>query len=210
MSNPVITNIVSTLIDEYSKYTGKEALRLIYIIGSLQRFNQGKLDHPDDLTVDEKKDLAQENLTTYMRNLYTASHTSCEQLRHTCDDAGTDDYFYDFKEQPRIPGVDFETFRNFIRSTQCLCGNCNSKSEESESAVEASLNVEVYDSSKNLFRDTERNLIMTIISDNVIVVGALDDTTKQIRQITEDERSFAKNKGLFLLDDHRNIKGARK
>lgn len=107
-----------TLLEKQLPYcTTLEGQRLNVIIDKLRRFTNGDIYHPDDLTAEENKLLAINNLKKYIKETYD----SCQDLKDRCSREGISYYYHDWAE---VPGVDFETFSHFIESDDCLCGTC--------------------------------------------------------------------------------------
>lgn len=79
-------------------------------------------DHPDDLSGKGVKEVSLNNLKRYILDTYDHDDQSqCANFRCIVEIEGLDYFFYDYSA---LDGVDYETYRDFVRGNDCLCGQC--------------------------------------------------------------------------------------
>lgn len=71
------------------------------------------------------------------------------------------------------------------------------------------IDISSFDNPTYFYLEKDHNFIVRLIEGECIVLAVLDPPTKQLRLLTTDEIKTAKNLGLMILDEFRNVKGIK-
>lgn len=196
-------------------------------IGLGSKQNQHHLQHIleelQQLLEDERKHVPIPNSLENFRRMIEEDRKNddeltCEYFRH----GNEVDYWYDqynFYDND----VDFETYQEFVRSKECICGFCGVPKEpsarspsppryvpvpqEEPKEPEVTLNVVMFDENRKWYRELTHNFILYQTDDRIRVLCVLDGD--KMRPLTEIEIGLAESMGLFV-ESGRLTKGAKR
>jgi hypothetical protein len=87
-------------------------------------------------------------------------------------------------------GIDFDTFKKFLESDECICGHCNENNSPQ-------VNVVIFDKNRGLYREPTNNFIIRQESDGLIcIIGKLNESNNEIVSLTTKEIEITRRLGL--------------
>ena len=188
----------------------EERKQLVSIIGNLETLVYGSADPNLSIIYTEKKDYSlQQLLKMILIDREDDETHTCSYLRRYDTMHYWDQRFYKY-------GIDFETYKNFLESEDCICGFCvlitpddapvpQYQPPQPSPKSNVSLNVVSFDDSRGLYRELTHNFILKQRSDGIIeVLGTYKDN--EVAPLSLIEIGVAEALGLVVIDEIPEIK----